>query len=654
MRKTEALITTAMLFLAARCHAEIVGSAASVRPENSLIVDVQVTTRGPAAQLFVTYRAPGIEPLVSSRVPVSATGLTTLTIGRLRASRTYTFTVSALDGHDGPAGTFEGTFTTGPLPPALIQNTYTLRGRMSSPIVILQQIVPTSSFQGFVALDLHSADAPQIVWHYSNAPSTASGKLQVDSAISIVQEPTGNFLMSDAGTGGPTSADQFYREIKPDGTILEQSPFDCSVTPPVSSAPPHWVWGQGGDIHEQLLPGADGVPDTVLHLGKIVKDPFFDAGLASQGSRLQMGTSIRRWNPATGTDTLVWDPFNFLDPIHQRTDATNSDPTVNSNQRSPMACAGAVLPIEEWTHSNSLQVAPTGDILQSVRHLDTVVAISPHLDRIAWRIGRFNSDFVFPNPSDRFYHQHFVRMLPNGHLLLFDNGNGRPAAEGGVYSRALELELNRNSMTATKVWEYRHPLTTSGGGSVYKFSSATGSAERLANGNTLVLFGTDFDPATLRPRTPQVFSLVEADASREAAAAAALDMTIPGAPIVYRASPIQSLFGEVVCLPPALTGVAANPSVLWPPNNKLADVTIGYQAVSACPVNNSLTVTSSEPPGAGEEPEWNIVDAHHVQLRADRLGTGPGRTYTITITSSNAAGAVTQTVMVFVPHDQGQ
>ena len=642
-----------MLFLAGTCHAEIVGAAASLRLDNSLIVDIQVTTRGAAAQLFVTYGAPGIEPLVSSRVPVSATGATTITIGRLRASRTYTYTVNAFDGHGEPAGTFEGIFTTGPLPQALMQNIYTLRGRMTPPIVILPQIVPTSSFQGFVGLDLHSADAPQIVWYYSNAPSTASGKLQVDQVINIVQERTGNFSFSDAGTGGPTAADSFYRVIKADGTLLEQSPFDCGVTPPVPGPAPQWLWGQGNDIHEQLLPGADGVPGTVLHLGKIVKDPFFDTGLSMQGSRLQMGTSIRRWNPATGTDTVVWDPFRFLDPIHERTDATNSDPTANSNTRSPMACAGAVLPIEEWTHSNSLQVAPSGEILQSVRHLDTVLAISHHFDRIAWRIGRFNSDFAFPNPSDRFYHQHFVRILPNGHLLLFDNGNGRPAAEGGLYSRALELELNRNSMQATKVWEYRHPLTTAGETSVYKFSSAVGTAQRLNNGNTLVLFGTDFDPATLRPRSPQVFSLVEADRSREASAVATLDMVIPGAPIVYRALPVQSLFGEVVCRPPVLTGVAANPSVLWPPNGKMAEVTVNYEAQSACPVTNSLSVSTSELPGPRREPEWNVQDAHHVQLLADRLGTGSGRTYTITITSSNAAGTVTETTAVLVPHDQG-
>ena len=114
-------------------------------------------------------------------------------------------------------------------------------------------------------------------------------------------------------------------------------------------------------------------------------------------------------------------------------------------------------------HSNSLQVAPTGVILMSVRHLDTVIAISPQFDRIAWRIGRFGSDFAFPNPSDKFYHEHFARMLDNGDLLLFDNGDGRPAAEGGQYTRALELGLDWGSMTAAKVWEYRHQVGTSGG-----------------------------------------------------------------------------------------------------------------------------------------------------------------------------------------------
>jgi len=75
---------------------------------------------------------------------------------------------------------------------------------------------------------------------------------------------------------------------------------------------------------------------------------------------------------------------------------------------------------------------------------------------------------------------------------------------------------------------------------------------------------------------------------------------------------IQSLFGEVVCRPPVLTGVAADPPVLWPPNGKMAGVTVSYQAQSACPVTNDLSVSSNEPPGPGQATEWNVEDTHHV------------------------------------------
>jgi hypothetical protein len=304
-----------------------------------------------------------------------------------------------------------------------------------------------------------------------------------------------------------------------------------------------WIWARGNDVHEQLRPGADGIPDTILHLAKIAKDPFFDAGLAPQGARVQLGTAIRRWDPSAGSDEIVWDPFNFLDPLTERTDTGSSDPVINSNLSSLIPCAGTSLQIEEWMHANSLQVAPTGVIVMSVRHLDTVIAISPQFDRIAWRIGRFGSDFAFPNPSDRFYHEHFARLLENGNLLPFDNGDGRPAAEGGQYSRALELALDWDSMTATKVWEYRHQVGATGGAPVYKYADKVGAAQRLENGNTLVFFGVDFDPMTRVGKNPQIVTLVEADTNPETGAVAVLDMQ--GYNPVYRALPVETLFGEV-------------------------------------------------------------------------------------------------------------
>jgi hypothetical protein len=545
MHNIQKLAVAGVLLAASSSYADITATTATVRPDNSLIVDIQVTTTGGAAKIAATYQTDGVEPLVSRFVPVSSTGPTTVTIGRLRSNRIYSYTVQAIDDHGVPSGTGSGTFTTGPLPAPLLMHTYVLNGRTTAPLVILP--IVQAGFNGYEALDLHSADAPQIVWYYSNAPSTASGAVQVDEVAAIVRDRQGNFIFADAGSSPPPlAADSFYRELTPDGTILAESPAVCRVsTPSASPAPSGWIWGQGNDVHEVLLPGADGVDGMVLHLAKIVKDPFFEAGLAPQGMRLQSGTGIRRWDPLTGTDKVVWDPFNFLDPLKERTDATNSDPGINSNQRSAFPCAGMSLQIEEWMHANSLQVAPTGVILMSVRHLDTVIAISPQFDRIAWRLGRFGSSFTFPSPGDRFYHEHYVRMLDNGNLFLFDNGDGRPPAEGGQYSRALELALDWNSMTATKVWEYRHPVDTGGTAPVYKYADKVGSAERLSNGDTLIWYGADIDPTTLKAKNPQTFTLVEADASPEAAALAVLDMQIPGSTPVYRALAVKTLFGEV-------------------------------------------------------------------------------------------------------------
>jgi len=76
-----------LLLAAGIASAEISSTSATVRSNNSLIVDIQVTTSGNAAQAQVTYRADGLEPLVSRFTPASTTGTTTITIGRLRANR---------------------------------------------------------------------------------------------------------------------------------------------------------------------------------------------------------------------------------------------------------------------------------------------------------------------------------------------------------------------------------------------------------------------------------------------------------------------------------------------------------------------------------------------------------------------------------------
>jgi hypothetical protein len=89
----------------------------------------------------------------------------------------------------------------------------------------------------------------------------------------------------------------------------------------------------------------------------------------------------------------------------------------------------------------------------------------------------------------------------------------------------------------------------------------------------------------------------------------------------------------------------------------MVDITISYTTADNCGgVNCSLSVTSNEPiDGTGDgdtSPDWEVVDAHHVRLRAERAGVGDGRIYTITITCTDDAGNSTSTsVTVSVPRN---
>ena len=67
----------------------------------------------------------------------------------------------------------------------------------------------------------------------------------------------------------------------------------------------------------------------------------------------------------------------------------------------------------------------------------------------------------------------------------------------------------------------------------------------------------------------------------------------------------------------------------------------------------TLSVTSNEP--VSSDGDWQIVDVHHVQLRADRLGSGSGRVYTVTVTSTDQSGnSSSQAITISVPHNQGK
>ncbi|MEO6538245.1 MAG: CHRD domain-containing protein, partial [Ferruginibacter sp.] len=80
---------------------------------------------------------------------------------------------------------------------------------------------------------------------------------------------------------------------------------------------------------------------------------------------------------------------------------------------------------------------------------------------------------------------------------------------------------------------------------------------------------------------------------------------------------------------PHITNLTASPSQLWPPNNKMQDVTISYTTTDNCTgaVTCTLSVSSNEPGGSAD---YIITDEHHLKLRAQRNGNGNGRIYSVT------------------------
>lgn len=460
-------------------------ASAYILESNSLIARIEGALGEPGL-VYVEYWARGAARLRSRTERSQGTGFAVHAV-RLRANTSYSFEVFAATAEGGVTVGPGGTFVTGELPEVLKEARFdVLRGRPTFDLTFLE--FRQVGFQGFAAID----HAGQVVWYFE-APYE-------EQPYVMAQKPSGDIVYIAGFQGGTTAMGLV--EISPLGEEKDRLVDECSPF---------------GPIHHEVRVLPDG---RIMYLSRDVLRPGY-----GDPPRPQEGDTIGIWDQATDESEIVWNISDFISPADRTVPASNrtlpGNPLWGGCERDRA--------VQDWSHADSLFMGEDGSVAVALRNLNQVISVAPDFKSIQWRLGGPGSDFTFPDPSDRFYHPHSAELLPSGNVLLFDNGNTRPGNEGGQYSRGLELALNAETMTVSKVWEYRLKPDM--------YSICCSSVTRLKNGNTLVMFGSNFVDECCRP-----FLILEVDASGKEVWV--VEHLSPLKPNQYRVYPADSIMGE--------------------------------------------------------------------------------------------------------------
>lgn len=151
----------------------------------------------------------------------------------------------------------------------------------------------------------------------------------------------------------------------------------------------------------------------------------------------------------------------------------------------------------DYVHGNAIAIDVDDNLLISSRNMEEVTKIDRLTADVIWRLNGKNSDFTFTGiDTTKFSYMHGVRVLENGNITLFDNGNRHTP----TFSRAMEYAVDTTTWTAELVWQYRENPDL--------FGPFLGYAQRLSNGNTLIGWGATTPAATeVRPDSGKAFEI---------------------------------------------------------------------------------------------------------------------------------------------------
>jgi|GEM_PF-2066189 len=145
----------------------------------------------------------------------------------------------------------------------------------------------------------------------------------------------------------------------------------------------------------------------------------------------------------------------------------------------------------------SFDLDPDGNIIMAFYNQSEIVKIEYPSGRVLFEISEETWKYSH-DPLLGVVTPHSLRVLPDRHLLVFDDGDGssRPPA------RAVEYKLDEQNRTAEWVWEYHDPTATQ------DMTRVGGSVQRLANGHTVIGWGIATDIKKRLPKNPQSYLLM--------------------------------------------------------------------------------------------------------------------------------------------------
>lgn len=132
----------------------------------------------------------------------------------------------------------------------------------------------------------------------------------------------------------------------------------------------------------------------------------------------------------------------------------------------------------DFFHINATDVLRNGDVLVDARNTWAAYDINARTGQVRWRLGGKHSSFAM-GPGTATAWQHDAREQPDGSITFFDNG-ATPAVH--KQSRAIDVRLDLQRMTATLVREVAHPDKP-------LIAGSQGNLQALGDGDWMVGWG---------------------------------------------------------------------------------------------------------------------------------------------------------------------